>query len=118
MLLTGLAAWAALTGNAVAQGGNRPYPYKPIRWVTGGGPDAMARILGQKITEAWGQQVVVEERGSGGGMMSAELILDACVRIPVIGSGVAPDAIDASERFAPAIEAVLRAVAQHLARPR
>ncbi|MGO4478260.1 NADPH-dependent FMN reductase [Massilia sp. 2TAF26] len=51
-------------------------------------------------------------------MMSAELIDDACVRIPVIGAGVAPDAIAASERFAPAIEAVLRAVAQHLARPR
>ena len=61
-LLTGLIIWAALAGNAVAQSGNRPYPYKPIRWVTGGGPDAMARILGQKITEAWGQQVVVEER--------------------------------------------------------
>lgn len=73
-LLTGLIIWAALAGNAVAQSGNRPYPYKPIRWVTGGGPDAMARILGQKITEAWGQQVVVEERGGGGGMMSAELV--------------------------------------------
>jgi tripartite-type tricarboxylate transporter receptor subunit TctC len=50
------------------------YPDKPIRWVTGGGPDAMARILGQKFTEAWGQQIVVEERGGGGGMMSAELV--------------------------------------------
>ena len=50
------------------------YPSKPIRWVTGGGPDAMARILGQKFTEAWGQQIVVEERGGGGGMMSAELV--------------------------------------------
>jgi len=49
------------------------------------------------------------------GMMSAELILDACVRIPVIGAGVAPDAIGASRRFAPAIDAVLRAVEQHLA---
>jgi NAD(P)H-dependent FMN reductase len=47
-------------------------------------------------------------------MMSAELIQDACVRIPVIGARVAPEAIAASERFAPAIEAVLRAVAQHL----
>lgn len=54
-----------------------PYPNKPIRWVTGGGPDAMARILGQKITEAWGQQVVVEERGGGGGMMSAEVVARA-----------------------------------------
>jgi NAD(P)H-dependent FMN reductase len=50
-------------------------------------------------------------------MMSAELMLDACVRIPVIGSGVAPDAIAASERFAPAIEAVLRTIAQHLSKP-
>jgi chromate reductase len=49
------------------------------------------------------------------GMMSAELILDACVRIPVIGSGLAPDAIGASARFAPAIDAVLRAITQHLA---
>ena len=50
------------------------YPNKPIRWVTGGGPDAMARIIGQKFTDAWGQQIVVEERGGGGGMMSAELV--------------------------------------------
>ena len=34
----------------------------------------MARILGQKFTDAWGQQVVVEERGGGGGMLSAELV--------------------------------------------
>lgn len=52
------------------------------------------------------------------GMMSAELIAAACVRIPVIGSGVAPDAIASSPRFAPAIDAVLRAVAQHLERQR
>jgi NAD(P)H-dependent FMN reductase len=47
-------------------------------------------------------------------MMSADLILDACVRIPVIGAGVAPDAIAASARFAPVIDALLRAIAQHL----
>lgn len=66
---------AALTCIAVAHGQDyRPYPHKPIRWVTGGGPDAMARILGQKFTEAWGQQIVIEERGGGGGMMSADLV--------------------------------------------
>jgi NAD(P)H-dependent FMN reductase len=52
------------------------------------------------------------------GMMSADLIADACVRIPVIGSGVAPDAIASSERFIPAIGAVLRTIAQHLAAQR
>lgn len=67
----------ATATSALAQGGSArsgPYPNKPIRWVTGGGPDAMARIIGQKFTEAWGQQIVVEERGGGGGMMSAELV--------------------------------------------
>src|SRR5258705_771435 len=53
------------------------YPVKPIRFVTGGGPDAMARILGPKLTAAWGQQVVVEERGGGGGMISAETVARA-----------------------------------------
>jgi tripartite-type tricarboxylate transporter receptor subunit TctC len=53
------------------------YPVKPIRFVTGGGPDAMARILGPKFTAAWGQQVVVEERGGGGGMISAETVARA-----------------------------------------
>jgi len=53
------------------------YPVKPIRWLTGGGPDAMARILGQRFSEAWGQQVLVEERGGGGGMLSAEVVARA-----------------------------------------
>ena len=53
------------------------YPVKPIRFVTGGGPDAMARILGPKLTAAWGQQVVVEERSGGGGMISAETVARA-----------------------------------------
>ena len=55
---------AALTAAPVQA---QQYPAKPIRFVTGGGPDAMARILGPKFTAAWGQQVVVEERGGGGG---------------------------------------------------
>lgn len=48
--------------------------------------------------------------------MSAELIPDACVRIPVIGAGIDPDAIAASRRFAPLIENALRAVLLHLER--
>ena len=73
-LIRFLAVGAALSaGPAAAQS----YPVKPIRWVTGGGPDSMARILGQKFTDAWGQQVVVEERGGGGGMLSAEVVARA-----------------------------------------
>jgi tripartite-type tricarboxylate transporter receptor subunit TctC len=69
------AALAAAIAGAPAAA--QQYPVKPIRWVTGGGPDSMARILGQKFTDAWGQQVVVEERGGGGGLLSAEQVAKA-----------------------------------------
>src|SRR4051812_26021318 len=52
------------------------YPSKPIRIVTGGGPDAMARLLGPKMTATWGQQIVIEERG-GGGILSGETVARA-----------------------------------------
>lgn len=79
MLTAGCALWGALPHasaqtSATRSGPAAQFPNKPIRWVTGGGPDAMARILGQKFTDVWGQQIVVEERGGGGGMLSAELV--------------------------------------------
>jgi len=57
---------------AVAQS----YPVKSIRLIVpstpGGGPDIMARAVGQKLTEAWGQTVVVENRGGAGGIIGSE----------------------------------------------
>ena len=46
--------------------------------------------------------------------MAADLIADACVRIPVIGSRVDPDAIAESAQFAPAIRFALQAVVDHV----
>lgn len=52
------------------------YPTKPVRLVVpfpaGGPTDGMARIIGQKLTEKWGQQVVVDNRGGAGGAIAAE----------------------------------------------
>jgi len=53
------------------------YPTKPIRFIVGPGPDSLARLFGQKMTEAWGQAVIVEQRGGGGGTISAEAVAKA-----------------------------------------
>ncbi len=68
LLLAVTAIWALICTAAVAQ----QYPSKPIRFVTFGGPDAVPRILGQKIAENLGQQVIVEARAGAGGTLGAE----------------------------------------------
>jgi len=54
------------------------FPEKPVRFVIGftpGGPsDILARALGQKLTERWGQQVVIENRPGAGGNVAAEAV--------------------------------------------
>jgi tripartite-type tricarboxylate transporter receptor subunit TctC len=57
--------------------GQDSYPSKPIRIIVGPGPDSLARLFGQKLTEAWGQPVIVEQRGGGGGTISAEAVAKA-----------------------------------------
>ena len=53
------------------------YPVKPIRmmipFVPGGANDVIGRIAGLKITEALGQQVVIENRGGSGGSLGVEI---------------------------------------------
>ena len=68
--------WCGAMLLAAAPAFAQQYPSKPIRFVTGGGPDAMARLLGPKMTAAWGQQIVIEERG-GGGILSGETVARA-----------------------------------------
>jgi len=49
--------------------------------------------------------------------MSADLIPDACIRIPVIGSGIDQGAIETTPKFASAITAALHCVVEHVQRP-
>lgn len=62
---------------AVAQS----YPDRPVRLVVpfpaGGPADALGRILGAKLTERWGQPVVIENRGGAGGNIGAAVVARA-----------------------------------------
>lgn len=57
------------------------YPAKPVRiivpFAAGGGIDTIGRILAQKLTEAWAQTVIVENRPGAGGLIGFESVLKA-----------------------------------------
>jgi tripartite-type tricarboxylate transporter receptor subunit TctC len=70
-LIAALAA-LALASPAIAA----DYPQRPIRilvpFTPGGSTDILARMLGQKLTDAWGQQVIVDNRAGANGVVAAE----------------------------------------------
>jgi tripartite-type tricarboxylate transporter receptor subunit TctC len=54
------------------------WPTKPVRFVLGApagtAPDTAARIVGERLTAGWGQQIVIENRPGAGGMIAMDLV--------------------------------------------
>ena len=77
-LLAAACAGLLATTAATAQDAAAGYPKKPIRIVVpfpaGGTSDVLARMVGQKLTDAWGQPVVVENRAGANGNIGADLV--------------------------------------------
>jgi len=61
---------------ALSAAAQQPYPSKPIRFIVpfppGGSTDPTARLAGQKLTESWGQQVIVDNRPGGNTVIGTE----------------------------------------------
>ena len=66
--------WALAISAAYAQG----YPNKPVRWVVpfppGGSADIMGRMIGQDLSKALGQQVVIENRAGASAIVGSEYV--------------------------------------------
>jgi len=76
-----LAATLSLLASTASLAAEAKYPSRPIRIIVpfapGAATDIIARLLGQKMTEAWGQQVVVDNRGGAGGNIGMGIAANA-----------------------------------------
>jgi tripartite-type tricarboxylate transporter receptor subunit TctC len=76
----GLAA-LIFTGSAIAASAPPAYPAKAVRLVVpyaaGGGTDVQARVIGAKLSDLWGQPVIVDNRPGGGTVIGTEHVARA-----------------------------------------
>ena len=70
-----------LVAIAVPAAAQQTYPNRPVRWIVpfpaGGPTDTLSRVLAAKLTERWGQSVVVENKGGASGGIGSDAVAKA-----------------------------------------
>ena len=78
MFLRTLAASFLCVASAFAADG---YPTKPVRFVitfpAGGPSDVVVRLVGERLTQDWGQPMIIDNRGGAGGIVGTEIVAHA-----------------------------------------
>ena len=72
--------WLAVVVLAFACGSiwaQETFPTRPVRLVLGPSPDLLSRMVGPKLAESWGQQVVIDQRPAAGGIIAGETVAKA-----------------------------------------
>jgi tripartite-type tricarboxylate transporter receptor subunit TctC len=79
--LTRLLTVTVLAAFSTALAAQQNYPSKPIRWVTpyapGGSTTALSRLVGEKVSEAWGKPVIIDNRPGANTIIGADAVAKA-----------------------------------------
>lgn len=93
LVAAALIAWW-IVQHATAQ----QYPSRPIRWIVpvpaGATTDILSRIIGAKMSEAWGQQVIVDNRSGGAFVVGTEIVAKANPDGHTIGILLSPHVVN------------------------
>src|SRR3954465_566768 len=100
-LLACIFAVAALGAGLPAQGQTRGYPDKPVRVIVpappGSAPDFLIRLTGQKLSEAWGQPLVIDNVvGASGNIGTARVAKAAPDGYTLLFNTIGPIAVNVS----------------------
>lgn len=80
-IVSGLSAVAIAASVAATAQDGTPFPTRPVRMVIHIGPgssmDIIGRVLGQKLSEVWGQSLIVDNRAGAGGTLGMDVVAKA-----------------------------------------